>query len=87
MGDEVTKRDLQLVQSQIALMKKELASVNKLVGDVVTALGARVTAAEKQLVSMATVAMVLEGDKVAESKVAPVRASIAALEQRVKALE
>lgn len=85
MGDEVTKRDLQAVQSSIAQLKKDVASVKSLVDDVVKALAARIKALEDGQSNV--YASILESDKVAEKLVAPVRASVAALEQRVKALE
>ena len=85
MGDEVTKRDLQLVQSSIALLKKDVASVKSLVDDVVKALAARIKALEDGQGNV--YAAILAGDKVAEKLVAPVRDSVAALEKRVQALE
>jgi hypothetical protein len=72
MGDQVTRKDIQAVQKQLDDLKKRLDEfVNKTF--------------QQQISGVYTA--ILEGDKVAEQKVAPLRDKTAAIEKRLTALE
>lgn len=72
MADQpATKKDLQSLQTQIDALKDGLKNLRETV--------------DKNQSS--TIRMVLEGDKVAESKVEPVRKAVEALTKRVADLE
>jgi hypothetical protein len=72
MADPVTRKDIQALQKQLDELSKQL---NMFVNKTFEERMSGVTRA------------ILEGDKVAEQKVAPLRDQIAAIEKRLKALE
>jgi polyhydroxyalkanoate synthesis regulator phasin len=72
MADQVTRKELKALESQVADLTKQLGSfINKTFEE-------RMSGAYRAI---------LEGDKVAEQKVAPLRDQIASIEKRLTALE
>jgi hypothetical protein len=72
MADQVTRKELKALQTQVDDLSKQLGSfINKTFEE-------RMSGAYRAI---------LEGDKVAEQKVAPLRDQISAIEKRLAVLE
>jgi polyhydroxyalkanoate synthesis regulator phasin len=72
MADQVTRKELKALQTQVDDLSKQLGSfINKTFEE-------RMSGAYRAI---------LEGDKVAEQKVAPLRDQISAIEKRLTVLE